>query len=45
MQDHKTDPYVFRLMNDETVILMAAVHVDDLFVIGGGKELLSSTTL
>ena len=34
----KTDPCVFRLMKNETVILMVAVHVDDLFVVGGAKE-------
>ena len=32
----KTDLCVFRLMNDEIVMLMVAVHADDLFVVRGG---------
>ena len=37
-EECKTDPCVLRLMKDETVILMVAVHVDDLFVVRGSKE-------
>ena len=36
LEQCKTDPWVFRLvMKDETVILMVAVHVDDVI---GAKE-------
>ena len=38
LEQCKTDPCVFRLMNNETVILMVAVHGDDLFVAGRAKE-------
>ena len=38
LEQCKTDPCVLRLMKDETVILMVAVHVDDLFVVGRSKE-------
>ena len=34
LEQCKTDPCVFCLMNDKTVILMVAIHVDDLFVVG-----------
>ena len=45
IEQWRTDPCVFRLMQYETVILMVAVHVDDLFAEGGRKSLLSSTPL
>ena len=38
LEQVKTDPCVFRLMKDETVTQMVAVHVDDLFGVGGAKE-------
>ena len=45
LEQYKTDPCMFRLVDNESVIMMAAVHVDDLIVVGGRKRLLSSTTL
>ena len=37
LEQCKTNPCVFRLMKDETVILTVAAHVDELFVVGRAK--------